>query len=246
VKFREILEASSAARNQSRVIVALDVVGPLDRRVETARGILARVRSDVAAVKVNMHLLLPFGVLGLRDLFEDCRSNGIPVIADVKLNDIEATNREAVGTLFSSGIDAVIANPFVGFREALSGVFKVADEMEKGVILLVYMSHAGAREGYGAKLASGKPMYSVFAERAKRWSADGVVVSAKSSSVLREVRKIIGGEQLILSPGVGAQGGEARKALRAGSDYVIVGRSITEADDPGRAAEEVRKESSLL
>jgi orotidine-5'-phosphate decarboxylase len=40
----------------------------------------------------------------------------------------------------------------------------------------------------------------------------------------------------ILSPGVGAQGGDARKAIEAGADFVIVGRSIYNAEDPYAAA----------
>jgi orotidine-5'-phosphate decarboxylase len=41
---------------------------------------------------------------------------------------------------------------------------------------------------------------------------------------------------LILSPGVGAQGGSAAEALRHGADFVIVGRSIYEDPDPRAAA----------
>ncbi len=199
----------------------------------------------MAAVKLNMHLLLPFGLLGLEDLLADCKSYGTPVIADIKLNDIEATNREVAATLFTHGVDAVIANPFVGFNEGLSGVLQIGSESGKGVILLVYMSHAGAREGYGVRLASGQPMYAALAEKTRRWNADGAIVSAKSLVVLRAVRKILRTEQLILSPGVGVQGGDARRALSAGSDYLIIGRSITESKDPGRVVNELRQDSDL-
>lgn len=199
----------------------------------------------MAAVKVNMHLLLPFGLAGLRGFLSDCRERDIPVIADIKLNDVEATNLEAVGTLFTHGVDAVIANPFVGLREGLSGVLAMASTMEKGVILLVYMSHAGAREGYGMRLANGRPMYRVLAERTRRWKADGAVVSAKSVTILRDVRRILRSEQIILSPGVGVQGGDARRALAAGSDYVIVGRSIIDAEDPLHALQRIKRDSGL-
>ena len=42
--------------------------------------------------------------------------SGLPLIADIKLNDIESTNLDAVELLFADGVDAVIANPFVGVR----------------------------------------------------------------------------------------------------------------------------------
>ncbi len=199
----------------------------------------------MAGVKVNMHLLLPFGLVGLRGFLSECRARGIPVIADIKLNDVEATNLEAVGTLFTHGIDAVIANPFVGLREGLSGVLQMARKTEKGVILLVYMSHAGAREGYGIRLANGQPMYRALAERTKRWNADGAIVSAKSVTILREVRRMLRSEQIILSPGVGVQGGDARRALAAGSNYVIVGRSIIDAEDPLHALRQIKRESGF-
>jgi orotidine-5'-phosphate decarboxylase len=51
------------------------------------------------------------------------------------------------------------------------------------------------------------------------------------------VKSILGKRQVILSPGVGFQGGDARKALAAGSDYLIVGRSIVESKDPVRSVE---------
>ncbi|MGI6078851.1 MAG: orotidine 5'-phosphate decarboxylase / HUMPS family protein, partial [Fastidiosipilaceae bacterium] len=50
------------------------------------------------------------------------------------------------------------------------------------------------------------------------------------------IRKIAGNDKEILSPGVGAQGGSASAAIRAGADYVIVGRAIYASDDPAAAA----------
>jgi len=44
---------------------------------------------------------------------------------------------------------------------------------------------------------------------------------------------------LILTPGVGAQGGTAGDAINAGADYVIVGRSIYKSDDPRKAAQDL-------
>ena len=242
VGFREFIREASG-RNSSRIVLALDVTGPTNKRVEAATRIVSEVCDHVAAVKVNMHLLLPFGLEGLRGVLSECQARQLPVIADIKLNDIGATNTDAVQTLFSYGVDAVIANPFVGYSEGLSEVLRAGREAGKGVILLVYMSHAGAKEGYGIKLASGKPMYMVLAARARAWRADGAIVSAKSPRILRLVRKTLREDQLIISPGVGAQGGDARKALAAGADFVIVGRSIIESENPGVAARKMSEDA---
>ena len=225
MEFKERL-ANSSRRSHSKVILALDITGPLEVRLEKAKNVLNSVKSDIAAMKLNMHLLLPFSFANLQGIIRICESSDIPVIADIKLNDIGPTNDETVKLLFNHGIDAIIANPFVGYMEGLSGPLQIAKKMDKGMILLVYMSHKGSREGYGMSLEFGKPIYRLFAERARNWDADGVIVSAKALNIIREVRGVLKKDQLIISPGVGAQGGDAQKALAAGSDYVIMGRSI--------------------
>lgn len=234
--FRESL-LSSSKRHSSRIVLGLDLKGPPETRAARAAELLRQVGDEIAAVKVQFHILLPGGLEGLREVFGVTFSKGLPVIADIKLNDIESTNLETVDLLYSSGIDAVIANPFVGAEEGLSRVISRSRAQGKGVILLVYMSHAGAREGYGL-VVDGKPLYLEFARRVRDWDADGAVVSAKSPSIIREVRAILRSDQLILSPGVGAQGGSADRALLdAGADFAIVGRSVVDADSPILALE---------
>ena len=55
---------------------------------------------------------------------------------------------------------------------------------------------------------------------------------------MKLVRSIVG-DRLILTPGVGAQGGSASAAIEAGADYVIVGRAIYESDDPAGVAKSI-------
>ena len=232
---------SNSQKSGSRIILAADVAGPFESRIEKAASLVSLLKDEVVAVKVNWHLLLPYGVLGLRELAARCRDAGLPLIADLKLNDIGDTNVEAAETLFSNGFDALIANPFVGYEEGIKEVLVKARAKRKGVLLLVYMSHEGAKEGYGLKLR-GEPLYVRFAKKTKQWGADGAVVSSRSPSIIREVRSILNEEQVILSPGIGFQGGDARKAIGAGTDYVIVGRTILGAEDPLKAAQELNRE----
>jgi len=233
VGLRERL-VSSSKKHESRVVLALDLTGPTTTRLERAAKILDELSGRVAAVKVNFQLLLPRGLEGLNGIVAICAENGLPLIADIKLNDIESTNLDAVEQLYGAGFDAVIANPFVGFDEGLSRVIHRAHEMDRGVLVLVYMSHAGAREGYDLKIG-GEPLYLEFARRARDWEADGAIVSAKALNVIAQARKILGRDPVILSPGVGKQGGEGGKAVKAGSDFAIVGRSVVEAEDPSEA-----------
>lgn len=227
--FREKM-LTSAKEKASRVVLALDFADPYDRRLGHAMKVLEVTKDAVAAVKVNHHLLLPLGLRGIKPIIETCKGKELPLIADLKVNDIESTNLNIVDSLLEFGFDAVIANPFVGKEEGLGGTIERLHASGAGVILLVYMSHRGASEGYGLRLADGRPIYRIFAERAKGWGADGVVVSAKSEDKITETREIVGKKCLIFSPGVGAQGGDIRAG--AGADFVIVGRSVTEAPDP--------------
>ena len=166
-------------------------------------------------MKVNFQLLLPQGLQGLAGVARICAQEGLPLIADIKLNDIESTNLETVEMLYGGGFDAVIANPFTGHNEGLSKVIARAKALEKGVILLVYMSHAGAEEGYALKVGE-EPMYMMFARKVRDWDADGADRLAKSLDIIREVRRTLAPWQVILSPGIGFQGGRRTRRSRPG------------------------------
>ncbi len=223
----------SAARNKSRVVLALDFSDEYEKRLQRAAAVLEATKGSVAAVKVNHHLLLPFGLKGVEGVLRVCRDERLPLIADLKVNDIESTNMNIVESLLAFGFDAVIANPFVGRDEGLGRAIERLHSRDAGVILLVYMSHEGAREGYSLRLEGGKPLHRLFAERARDWGADGVVVSAKSAEIIAETRAVVGKECLIFSPGVGPQGGKVGTTSQA--DFLIVGRTITESPDPQKA-----------
>ncbi len=233
--FRErVLEASR--RRGSKVVLNLDFAGPYEGRLDNAVRVLNETKEHLAAVKVNHHLLLPFGLQGIRAVIDICKEEGLPLIADLKMNDIESTNLNIVDSLLGYGFDAVIANPFVGKAEGLGKAIERIHSKNGGILLLVYMSHKGADEGYSLRLEGGEPLYRVFARRAKEWGADGVIVSAKSAEKIVETRQIVGRECLIFSPGVGVQGGDASAGIAAGADFVLVGRTITESLDPAKTA----------
>ncbi len=237
MKFKERMLRSAAAK-ESRVVLALDLSDPYEQRLARAERVLNSTKSGVAAVKVNHHLLLPYGLRGIGSLIETCRREELPLIADLKMNDIESTNLNIVDSLLSFGFDAVIANPFVGWEEGLGKVVERVHSEEGGIIFLVYMSHKGAAEGYSLRVEGGEPLYRLFARRAKDWKADGVVVSAKSLDKIAETREIVGKDCLIFSPGIGAQGGDRADVAQA-ADFIIVGRLVTEAPDPSKVLREL-------
>jgi orotidine-5'-phosphate decarboxylase len=219
------------------------------RLFEKAEKVLESVHMHVCAVKFNHHLVLPLGTfVGVQELVKKAHDFGLQTIIDCKANDIGSTNQVIAEYYFDAGFDALIANPFVGWEEGLEPVFRVAKKLERGVILLVYMSHKGASEGYGQTIidpetGSKTLQYVAFARKAVKYEASGAVVGATYPERISEVHKILGEKIPIYSPGIGVQGGSVQQALEAGSRYLIVGREITQSANPSETAEKIRESS---
>lgn len=232
----------------SNLILALDISSDKPRRLlSQSMKILKKVHPHLCAVKINHHLVLPLGLFnGVQKVIQFAHDQGLPIIMDCKINDIGSTNRVIAEHYYKAGFDAVIANPFVGWDEGLQPVFEVARQMGRGVILLVYMSHKGAEEGYGQTVFNLKTkkqvsQYRVFAEKALSWSADGAVVGATYPDKIKEVHAILGNSVPIYSPGIGVQGGDVDLAMKAGSKYLIVGRIVINALDPVETLKGIKK-----
>lgn len=242
--------AETAKSKESNIVLALDFPfeKPEKRQVlyQKAEHVLDAVHPYICAVKFNHHLVLPLGTFnGVQKLVEKTHEKGLLAIMDCKVNDIGATNQIIAEYYYEAGFDALIANPFVGWEEGLKPVFETAKILQKGVILLVYMSHKGASEGYGQTVVDAEtgcktPQYFLFARKALKWAADGVVVGATYPQKITEVCKVLGGKIPVYSPGVGAQGGEIESTLMAGANYLIVGRAITFSENPAQSAKNIR------
>jgi orotidine-5'-phosphate decarboxylase len=245
MQFKEKMEETAKTKGSS-VILALDFpFRSPEKRGELlaeARDVLEAVYPYVCAVKINHHLVLPLGTFdGVQKLVKRIHEKKLLAIMDCKVNDIGATNQVIAEYYYAAGFDALIANPFVGWEEGLKPIFDTAHRLQRGVILLTYMSHKGASEGYGQTICDEKTgektaQYVSFAKKALKWGADGAVVGATYPEKIREIHKILGKHVPIYSPGVGAQGGAAETAAEAGARYFIVGRHITLAQNPGEAA----------
>jgi len=243
--FRSIMKESEK-RKDSRIVLALDVIDDGKDLFAKSMNILESTNEYICALKINHHLVLPLGLFnGVKKILERAHDLGLPTIMDCKANDIGNTNRVIAENYYKAGFDAIIANPFVGWEDGLQPIFEVARKMLKGVILLTYMSHRASWEGYGQKVYDEKtgkikPQYEIFAEKALKWGADGVIVGATYPEKIREIYSILGTKVPIYSPGIGAQGGKIEKALLAGAHYLIIGRSIIEAENPAEAAKVIR------
>jgi len=247
--FRDKIE-QTAKEKGSNIVLALDFAFEKpenrDSLFSRAEHVLDEVHPFLCGVKLNHHLVLPLGTFdGVQRLVKKAHDEGLMTIMDCKVNDIGATNQVIAEYYYSAGFDALIANPFIGWDEGLKPIFDIAHKLQRGVILLVYMSHKAAYEGYGQTIIDPKtgnqtPQYIAFAKKALELDADGAIVGATYPEKIKEVYATLGENVPIFSPGIGAQGGAVQAALKAGSRYLIVGREITLAENPAETARRIR------
>ncbi|MBI5001625.1 MAG: orotidine-5'-phosphate decarboxylase [Euryarchaeota archaeon] len=204
------------------LILALDVT---DRG--RALNIAKATAGHLDAIKVNYPLALACGMEIVRDLAKDAY-----VLCDFKVADIPNTNRLIVERAIASGASGVVCHAFAG-----SDSVKACVDAAKGreIFVVTEMSHPGGQQFTG-RLAD------ELAKVAVEAGAKGVIAPATRPDRIAHIRKIIGKLE-ILSPGVGAQGGSASDALKAGADHIIVGRSIYEASDPAKVAKHLVEEA---
>jgi orotidine-5'-phosphate decarboxylase len=202
----------------SRLIIALDETSP-DKALDIAK----KVSDQVDAIKINWPLVLSGGPEMISKL-----AKLAPVICDFKIADIPNTNRLIAEEAFGRGASGIIVQGFVGHDSA-----KAVVDAAKGkeVFIVTEMSHPGGKEFTA-------PIADQLAKLAVDVGASGVIAPATRPERIAHLRSIVG-DLLILSPGVGAQGGRAAEAVRHGADFVIVGRSIYGDPDPRSAARAV-------
>lgn len=201
-------------KREHRLIVALDLPDG-----EEALS-MARVTAPFCdAFKVNVPLVLSAG-MGIVDRLAEHGN----VVCDFKVADIPATNRRIVEAVFDHGASGVIVHGFPG-EDSLDACLQVA---RGDVFVLAHMSHPGADRFFSAASEE-------IAAMARDRGASGVVVGATRPREIARMREIVD-DLLILTPGVGTQGGDPGEALRHGADHLIVGRTITTAPDPVEAA----------
>ena len=227
-QYRERIEQVSED-NKSPIILALD----LETRFHDQRYIerlVENLHPYLCAIKINFHLILPFGTKEMQKINKIIHSFGLLSIADIKLNDISNTNHVTLRNLHSMGFDSVIVNPIIGQKQ-LKSLVDFAHNLGLGVISLVYMSHENVSEGYGLSMVQGKssrrkilPLFEIFLKYARKSNVDGIVVGATHLKTLKYISSI--SSIPIYSPGVGTQGGNPKLAISHGSNYLIIGRSI--------------------
>ncbi len=204
-------------KKDTSLILALDVTSR-----QRALSLAKSLKDYFDAIKVGYPLILSAGLGIVKEI-----SVFLPVIADLKIADIPNTNRLISEAALQAGASALIAHAFPGL-DSLQACADCAASHGASLFVVTEMSHPGAGQ-FMAPLAEG------MARLAMEVGAAGVVAPATRPERIKLIRSVIG-NKIIISPGVGAQGGSVSEALAAGADYLIVGRSIYDAEDPAASA----------
>jgi len=203
----------------AELILALDVTGRKE-----AKKIAKACAPHLDAIKLGYPLILSCGLAFAREL----EGLGLPLIADFKVADIPNTNRLIAEQVFDAGFASIICHGFTG-RDAVQACVDVAADYGGACFVIAEMSHPGATAFFHGSAAE------KIAELAMGCGADGIIAPATRPERVKALRKIVGNRK-ILSPGVGAQGGDAAAVAKI-VDGIIVGRAIYGAEDPAAAAE---------
>ncbi|MBK8617022.1 MAG: orotidine-5'-phosphate decarboxylase [Anaerolineales bacterium] len=212
-----------------------------------------------AAFKPNAAFFEVFGAEGwvvLKQVIEAIHEESsrlgsmIPIILDAKRGDIASTaNAYAQSAFENLGVNCITLNPYLGH----DSVEPFIGNPEKGVFLLCKTSNAGSMDLQNVLVLptgsdSPMPLYNYVAHLAQKWNVNnniGIVVGATHPQIMSMIRASVP-DMWILSPGVGAQGGELESALKSGlrkdgkGILLPVSRGISRAENPGRAAAELR------
>lgn len=198
------------------------------------------------AFKPNSAFFEAWGADGLAQLATVVRHIGgeRPVILDAKRGDIGSTARAYAHAAFEVvGADAVTVSPYLGGE----AVAPFVDSADRGAFVLCRTSNPGAADLQLLEI-DGEALYLRVARHALEWNERGnvgLVVGATDPDAIAAVRAAAA-DLPFLVPGVGAQGGDLERAVRAGLDrrgrglVVNSSRGIAGAPDPRDAALRLR------
>ncbi len=194
-------------------------------------------------VKIGMELFYAEGPSIVREI----KARGHKIFLDLKLHDIPNTVKKSMAVL--SGLDVDVCNLHAGgtirmMEAALEGLTR--PDGTRPLLIAVTQLTSTDQESMTNDLLIDRPIDEVvmhYASNAKKAGLDGVVCSPLEAG---KVHEVCGADFLTVTPGVrfadGDIGDQKRvmtpaEAKRIGSDYIVVGRPITAAEDPVAAYE---------
>jgi orotidine-5'-phosphate decarboxylase len=227
----------------SDVIVACDFAS-----AEATYAFLDKFSESKPFVKIGMELYYSAGP----EIVREIKRRGHKIFLDLKLHDIPNTVKKAMAVLSELDVDIVNLHAAGGIdmmRAAIEGLTK-ADGSRPKLIAVTMLTSIDQQRMNDELLIDGElnDIVMRYAMNAKNAGLDGVVCSPLEAG---KVHELCGGDFMTVTPGIrfaeGSQGDQQRvttpaKAKIIGSDFIVVGRPITAADDPVAAYEKCLKD----
>ena len=232
-------EALAAARQ--RLIVALDVPN-----AAAAKELVARLEGTCAWFKVGLELFVAAGPAVLEPL----RKHGSSIFLDLKFHDIPNTVAGAVRSAAGLGVNMLTLHAAGGpamltaAREALAGV---ANPPELLAVTMLTSMDAEQTSAIGIDRGPSEQVELL----ARMGIAAGIGGFVCSPHEVATLRSLTGPQGVLVVPGIRPQGAAAgdqkrlatpAETLRAGASFLVVGRPITQAPEPAKAAQAILEE----
>jgi len=230
------------------LIVALD-----SNDINKIKMLVDRLQNVVKYFKVGA---IPFTCFG-PEIIRFLKERGLKVMLDLKYHDIPNTVARACEGAMELGVDMLTMHTSGGFmmmEETVKAVSIVSDvkKLPKpkllGITILTSIDEAYFKDLFGDVKRTIEEQVIFLARLAQSAGLDGVVASPQE---IESIRKNCGKDFLIVTPGIRTEGemldDQARtmtpaRAIKAGADFIVVGRPIIAAKDPLHAVKNIIKE----
>ncbi len=225
----------------ARILLALDTPD-----VATAVAQTRAVGAAVDGVKLGLEFFVANGPAGVRQV----QAEGRPLFLDLKFHDIPNTVAGASRALAAQGAAYFNVHAFGGeaMMRAAREAIKDINPRPKLLAVTILTSLDDADLATLDLHGTARERVERLARLAQSCRLDGVVCSAEE---IETVREACGPDFLIVTPGIRPEGAALadqrrvktpREALRAGADILVIGRPITGAPDPAKAARVIAAE----
>lgn len=223
------------------VIIALDF-----ENKERTLDFLKKFKNEKLFVKVGMELFYSEGP----SIIKEIKDLGHKIFLDLKLHDIPNTVKGGMKSLAKLGVDMVNVHAAGGIKmmQAAYDAFEGVENKPK-IIAVTQLTSTSKEAMNNEQGIPGDVIDSVlrYAKCAKEAHLDGVVCSPLE---VRAIKDSLGEDFLTVTPGIRPQTVNddqvrvttSHDARKLGTNYIVVGRPITKAEDPYKAYLEIRKD----
>lgn len=222
-----------------KVIVALDV-----KDESSASSLLNKLKGEKVWVKVGLELFYSAGP----KIIHEAKESGFKVFLDLKLHDIPNTVGEGIRSLCRLPVDMVNVHA-AGGKEMMKKAFEAVQSSNNKPLLIAVtqLTSTTTAQMNEEQRIPGDIVESVshFAKLAKDAGCDGVVSSPHEVTA---IKLICGSRFLTVTPGIRPKSSDAQdqkrittplEAIQMGTDYMVIGRPITQAPDPLKALKDI-------